>query len=43
MALTLDEYADWEGSGQGEAYARQCGFLRGGEGRTAYAVMASTL
>ena len=43
MALTLDEYADWEGSGQGEAYARQCGLLRGGEGRTAYAVMTSTL
>lgn len=43
MPLVLDDYADPEGDGQVEAYARQCGLLRDLEDKPNYTVMVSVL
>lgn len=43
MSLVLDDYADPDGNAQAEAYARQCGLLRGPDDRPCYTVMASAL
>ena len=43
MPLVLDDYADPEGAGQAEEYARQCGLLRDLDDRPCCTVMVSVL
>ena len=43
MPLVLDGYAEADGEGQAEAFARSCGLLRDGKDSPCYIVMVSTL